>query len=437
MCPAVPTVSGMRARRAAASLGLVVGQRQAVEEEAAVADDAHHRRVARAQRLGERLLDRAREARELGERQRAAADAADGLLDLAARRGGEPLGAGADRRGSCASVRSTGIRSRRLEVEQQRPFERGERELVDAQRALQRMAPQPLDELGAAEHDPRLRPAEQLVAGEAHEVGAAGERSCAVGSAADTAIERARAEVVDEREAVAPRDFRELLEPGPLLEADDAEVRLVHAQQQRRLRPDRALVVGGARAVRRADLDEPRAGAGEHVGDAEAVADLDQLAAGDDHLASLRERREREQHGRGVVVDDERRLGAGQPPQDRRAVILPRAALAGVEVVLEVRVAAPHLDDALERLLGERRPAEVRVDDDAGRVEHAAQPRRARSASSSRSRAARSPGSRAGADLLARALDHGTRGVDGERIARPRARARPPKEIARSTRKCH
>ena len=141
--------------------------------------------------------------------------------------------------------------------------------------------------------------------------------SRAVGSAADASRERAGAEVVDERQAVAARDRGELLEPRPLREADDAEVRLVHAQQQRRLRADRALVVGGARAVRRPDLDEPRAGAREHVGDAEAVADLDQLAARDDHLAALGERGEREQHRGGVVVDDERGLGAGQPAQDR------------------------------------------------------------------------------------------------------------------------
>ena len=89
---------------------------------------------------------------------------------------------------------------------------------------------------------------------------------------------------------------------------------------------DRALVVLRARAVRRPDLDEPRTRAREHVGDAEAVADLDQLAARDDHLASLCERREREQHRGGVVVDDERSLGAGQPPQERRDMILARAA---------------------------------------------------------------------------------------------------------------
>ena len=106
------------------------------------------------------------------------------------------------------------------------------------------------------------------------------------------------------------------------------------------LGPDRALVVGRARAVRRSDLDEPRARAREDVGDPEAVADLDQLAARDEHLAAFGERGEREQHRGGVVVDDERRLGAGQAAQDRGDVILARAPRAVGEVVLEVRVAA-------------------------------------------------------------------------------------------------
>ena len=63
------------------------------------------------------------------------------------------------------------------------------------------MAAQALDEVGAADDDPRLRPAEQLVAREADEVGARGER----GGGSRLALEldeRARAEVVDERQLV-------------------------------------------------------------------------------------------------------------------------------------------------------------------------------------------------------------------------------------------
>jgi DNA replication initiation complex subunit (GINS family) len=146
----------------------------------------------------------------------------------------------------------------------------------------------------------------------------------------------------------------------------------VDAQQQRRLRPDCPLVVRGARAVRRPDLHEARARASEDVRDPEAVADLDQLAAGDDDLASFAERREREEDGGRVVVDDERRLGAGQLPEESGEVVLPRTARALLKVVFEVRVAAGDLDDALESLRGERGSSEVRVHDDAGGVQNAA-----------------------------------------------------------------
>ena len=149
----------------------------------------------------------------------------------------------------------------------------------------------------------------------------------------------------------------------------------MHAQDECGLLVDGVLVVGGSRAVRRADLDEPCARAREHVGDPEAVADLDQLAAGDEDLASLGERREREQHRRGVVVHDECGFRAGQPPQDRGDVILAGAACALREVVLEVRIAAAGLDGMLEGRGRERRPAEVRVEDHPGRVQDAAQGR--------------------------------------------------------------
>jgi hypothetical protein len=80
-------------------LGLHVGQRAAVEQQSAVADHADHRRLAGAERPRELLFDRAREARQLGEWQRAAADSGDGFLDLAADRGGQPLGSRLNRLG--------------------------------------------------------------------------------------------------------------------------------------------------------------------------------------------------------------------------------------------------------------------------------------------------------------------------------------------------
>ncbi len=56
-------------------------------------------------------------------------------------------------------------------------------------------------------------------------------------------------------------------------------------------------------------------------------------------------------------------------------MILARAALSLREVVLEVGVGRGDRLDALQRLGRERRPTEVRVHDDAGRVQNAAQSR--------------------------------------------------------------
>ena len=151
---------------------LFVAERAAVEERTAVANERYDRRLSEPKGLGELLLDRARRARELRERKRATADAGDRLLDLAADELGEPRRAGAhglDRlvRASAASAPSRATPG----TERERALERSERQLVGAERALERVAAQPLDELGAADDDARLRPAEELVAREADEVG--------------------------------------------------------------------------------------------------------------------------------------------------------------------------------------------------------------------------------------------------------------------------
>ena len=305
---------------AATSSTLVVRERAAVEQQPAVADDPDHGRLA-APRSGAASRSSTAQANDGSSASGSAPPPTRPTVSSTS-----PPTAAASRSARARTVaasscehaqhRDLAERALRLEVEQQRAFERGEAELVDAQRAVQRVPAQLLDQVGAPDDDPRLRAAEQLVAAEADEVGAGGERT-ARGRLVRELEQRAGAEVVEQRQAVPLRHRRELGDRRLLGEADDAEVRLVHAQEERGLGRDRALVVGGARAVRRPDLDEPRAGAREHVGDAEAVADLDQLAARDEHLAPLGERGEREQHRGGVVVDDERRLGAGQAAQDR------------------------------------------------------------------------------------------------------------------------
>ncbi len=137
-----------------------------------------------------------------------------------------------------SSMRSTGISRRARSGSRARasvPSSAASVELVRAERALQRMPAEPLDEVGPPDHDPGLRPAEQLVPGEADEVGS-GSEARRRGRLVAEVGESAGAEVVDERQPVPPGELRQRREVRQLGEADNAEVRLVHAQDRRGVR---------------------------------------------------------------------------------------------------------------------------------------------------------------------------------------------------------
>ena len=81
-----------------------------------------------------------------------------------------------------------------------------------------------------------------------------------------------------------------------------------------RARPsgERRLEVLDAGPVRRPDLDQPGAGPPDDLRDPHAAADLDELAARHDDPAAAPGEPDRQRERRGVVVRDERVLGAGQ-----------------------------------------------------------------------------------------------------------------------------
>ena len=135
---------------------------------------------------------------ELGQRQRAASHARDCLDDSAAGRLGEALGAAEDEIGRLAQHAHHGDLVRPVEVERERPLERSERQLVRAERAVERVPTQLLDQVGPAGDDSGLGAAQQLVPREADEVGARGEGGSRRRLALDV-DERAGAEVVEER----------------------------------------------------------------------------------------------------------------------------------------------------------------------------------------------------------------------------------------------
>ena len=143
----------------------------------------------------------------------------------------------------------------------------------------------------------------------------------------------------------------------------------MHAQDDRRAIGDRGGVVGDAGPVGGADLAQDRAGLGHDVRDTKTAADLHQLTARDDDFTAGGQRRQREERRRGVVVHDHRGLGAGQAAEESLGVRVPPSPGSCGEVVFEVGVAGCELGDARRGHPGERRPAEVGVNDDAGGVD--------------------------------------------------------------------
>ncbi len=110
-------------------------------------------------------------------------------------------------------------------------------------------------------------------------------------------------------------------------------------RDQRRAIGDGRGIVRDARPVGRADLAQERAGLRHDVGHSEPAADFDELAAGDDHLASCTEGGQRDERRRCIVVDDDRGLGAGQPTDQPLGVrVTPPTAALG-QVVFKVGIA--------------------------------------------------------------------------------------------------
>ena len=226
--------------------------------------------------------------------------------------------------------------------------------LSGSHRPGERVAPEPRDEVGATDDEPGLRPADELVAAERHEVGAgrqalAGHRL--VGQPERRRVEQgAAAQVVDDDRAVAMGELGDRGRVGRLGEAGHREVRGVDPQDDPRAPVgERRLEVRGARPVRRPDLDEPRAGAADDLGDAHAAADLDELAARHDDAATAPGEPDRQRHGRRVVVGDERVLGAGQGDEVVLGDPGSRAATAGRPVELEEQVAVGRGRGRLDR----------------------------------------------------------------------------------------
>ncbi len=107
-----------------------------------------------------------------------------------------------------------------------------------------------------------------------------------------------------------------------------------------------------------------------YIGDAEGAADLDQLAARNNHLACLRQRIERQQYGGRVIVDDGRGFGASQHEQVLLHHPIPIAAAALFQVVFEIDRRTGGEAHRFNRLFRQHRAAEVAMDNHAAGINY-------------------------------------------------------------------
>jgi len=129
-------------------------------------------------------------------------------------------------------------------------------------------------------------------------------------------------------------------------------------QQQRGSWRERPLVVLHVHLVRRSDFHERRAAALEDVGQPEASADLDELAARDHDFATLRERIENEENRGRAVIDRQRVLRAREFAQRAGHASVTRTAFARFQIVFEIRIAGADVRDGGQRLGGQRRASQ-------------------------------------------------------------------------------
>jgi len=83
----------------------------------------------------------------------------------------------------------------------------------------------------------------------------------------------------------------------------------------------------------------------DNVWHAEAAADLDQFASGDDHLAAVAERTQHKQNGCRSIVDRKSRFSRRQLEKQRFERLRPRPAPASCEVEFQIAVSRRDLSD--------------------------------------------------------------------------------------------
>ena len=253
-----------------------------------------------------------------------------------------------------------------IHVDTQRGLERRQSQFARTQSAHERMCAAGLDQIATAHDNARLCCTEQFIARARHQIEPCRDRSRrGLLTAAHQDVirqKRARTLVLIEQQTMLVGQGGKLPRAHFLVKALDAIVGRMNLQDHGRIGRNGLLIICQVRAVGGSDLDELGARSLHYIGDAEAAADLDKLAAADDDLLACGMGRQHQQHSGGVVVNDQRVLGTGKRADQLRGMFLARPTRAGVHTVLERAVAARDLGHGLGGRFRERGATQVGMD---------------------------------------------------------------------------
>ena len=265
------------------------------------------------------------------------------------------------------------------QIGEQRRFQCGDHQLIQAQSPEQRMFADSPDDFAPAGQNAGLRTAHEFVAAERDQIhsGFDARAHHRFRDALRAEIgQAARTQIFVQRNARALAEIGQFVERGPIGEAHDGEIRAMHAQQQPRAFTDGAFVIRDGSAVRRAHFAQQSAALGHDVRDAKGLADLDQFAARDDHFPASRQRGQRQEDRGRIVVDRAGCLRPGEARQQRAGVNVAPSSRAGGDVVFEICILPGCFADVFDGGFGQRRAAQIRVQNHAGRVDYRPQRRR-------------------------------------------------------------
>ena len=183
-------------------------------------------------------------------------------------------------------------------------------------------------------------------------------------------LKQSASHIIDQRNPVFTCKPGEFLQGCLLCKTDNPVIAGVCLKESAGLLVQLAFVIRKTCAVCRPYLAEDGSALLTDVRNPEGSADLDQLPAGNQNLLAAGKCRQRKKNSGRIIVDHHGVLCPAEFPQNLRHMIMARPSASGVQTVFQIRVASGCSLHRLQRPVGQGRPSQVCVKDDAGSVYH-------------------------------------------------------------------